>query len=73
MKNCVKVFGNLGSMHSGDELGFNGTDSNCGLELGLVGNGITGKTEYNASEEVPCVSVSVSGVGCINKANKLQK
>ena len=67
----MKVFGNFGGMHSGNELSFGGTCSDSGLELGLVCNGNTGKTEYNASEGVSCVSVS--GVSCINEANKLQK
>ena len=57
-------------MHSGDELGFSGTGSDSGLELGLVGDGTTGKTEDNASEGASCVSVS--SISHINEANKLQ-
>ena len=67
----MKIFGDFGSIHSSDELGFGGTCSDCGLELGLVGDGTTGKTEYNASKGAPCVSVS--GVGRNYKANELQK
>ena len=69
MKDGTKVFGNLGSMHSSNELSLGGTCSNSGLKFGLVGNGTTSKTEYNTSERALCVSVS--GIGCINKANKL--
>ena len=58
-------------MYSGNELGFGGTCSNSGLELGLVCDGTTSKTEYKASDGASCVSVS--GISCINKANKLQK
>ena len=71
MKDGTKVFGNFGSMHSGNELGFSRTCGNSGLKLGLVGNGTTGKTEYNASEGASCVSVS--GIGCIDESNELQK
>jgi hypothetical protein len=71
MENCAKVFGDLGSMYSSDELGFSGTGSNCGLKLGLVRNGAASETEHNASEGAPCVSIS--GIGRIDEANKLQK
>ena len=69
MKDRMKIFGNLGSMHSSNELGLSGTCGNSGLKFGLVGNGTTGKTEDNASEGASCVSVC--GIGCIDKANKL--
>ena len=71
IENRMKVLGDLGSMHSSNELGFSGTRSNGSLELGLVGNSSTGKVEHDTSKRAPCVSISsISG---INEADKLQK
>ena len=71
IQNGAKVLGCLGSMYCGNELSFSRTDRDSSLELALIGNCTTSKSEDKASNRT--MGSKVSDMGSINKAGELQK
>ena len=68
----TEILGNIGGMHSSNELSLIGTCGDCHLKLGLVHNGATSETEDNtSSKRAQCVGIS--GIGCIDKSDKLEE
>ena len=68
-KDGTKLLVDFGGIDSSDKFGFSGAGGkNCRLDLGLVNNGSTGKTEAETGDRG--ASTGASGVGGINKANE---
>jgi hypothetical protein len=71
VKDSAEMLRDFGGACGSDEFGFSGAGGDGGLDLGLVGNGGTGKAEAEAGDGA--TSARAGGVGSIDEASEFER